>query len=364
MKPLYKWILAIGIYFILMFVVYQTNFYHFKYYVDVWKDEVTNHTPFFQKPNVINKLQDFLSSTEQVIKEKILYPLLYPDLINSIKKNPTLPGKKLNLLGGSPFDGLSLETVNNIGYTFKLGQIDYENSPNISDDLKNTITNILLDAGFPKNLLNNMAIVIVNTLAAPDVEALFNPIFLKGGGVFTTINNGIAYIFINKTIIGNSTQLKDVLTHELGHRIDTQLTEQEWVEYYKLRGIPKNTPLNGEAWNLSPREDFADVYTNIFTGSQIKTSYYGFLEPVMDPILEILGACGELLMEKSNQLIQNGMMESLKMAGQNSEIQSCRKNIMLHPEKYTNEWRYGVPYKSVLTDATKNFVQKIINRLQ
>ena len=194
--------------------------------------------------------------------------------------------------------GVPLEEVNNVGYTFLLGQLDYPNSVALTDDIKNNITQVIYKSKFPKRFLENIAIVIVNTLAIKpndkidtpygemDVPEL-GPIFLRGGGYigqykshtsfncYRDIKDGeIFIIYLNKDKIY---EIDDILTHELGHFIESKMTEEDWIKYYQLRNIPNDTPRDGQVWSLSPAEDFAEVYKYIFTGLRIKT-YWGILK--------------------------------------------------------------------------------------
>lgn len=179
---------------------------------------------------------------------------------------------------------IPLQKVTNVGYVFYLGQIDYPGSPDISDTLKNDVTDIIYKSNFPKSLLSNMAIVFVNTLAVTPDQYIgapggkikvkdFPPDFMYGGGIYSQVgDNQISIIFINKNFTELS-KLRDVLTHELGHHVGFQLTREEWSAFYKLRKIPQKTPLQTSDWLTSPIEDFAEVYKNIYTGLKIHTAY-------------------------------------------------------------------------------------------
>jgi hypothetical protein len=180
---------------------------------------------------------------------------------------------------------IKLQRVNNLGYTFYVGQIDYPNSPDISDDIKNQITKTVDNIKFPKTILTKIPIVIVNSLAVEKGQyishpnsnrlldvSIFDSSFLSRGGVYTTYNGSEAVIYINKTIIDKKL-LSESLVHEFGHAIASTITSKELDIYYQLRNIPAKTEQYGKIWNKSPQEDFAEVYRSIFTGSNVQTIY-------------------------------------------------------------------------------------------
>lgn len=274
---------------------------------------------------------------------------------------------------------ISLQQVSNVGYTFYLGQIDYKDTQLISDDVKNNITQIIYRANFPRKLLDNVGIIIVNTLAVSEYKYIetpngnvsipsFSPDFLTGGGIYSGNFGQMSFIFINKTKLGS---LSDILTHELGHYIGNQLTTAEWTKYYQLRGISVTTSRRGQSWTLSPEEDFAEVYKSIFTGLEVRTNY-GLLEPYL--FLE--HTCDEIY----DRLVDNYKKAKYPNASPwdihlltaeeeasisfNTELQNCRREVLSHPEKYPEDWQLGVPYKSGKVDqATKTFVAGVIARL-
>lgn len=281
---------------------------------------------------------------------------------------------------------IALQEVQNLGYDFYVGEIESPGSTNITDDLKNQITKIAYTAQFPTSLLKSVPIIILNNLAltgnqyisvpagnlkVPDLK----PDFLSEGGIYVTFNGGAAVIFINKPIIAQG-QLTEVLTHELGHAVGSKLTDQDWAKFYQLRSIPAGTDRHGTNWNLSPEEDFAEVYKNVFTGIAVRT-YYGELMPGvgMD-----LGSCmlvyqnaqsSYMPKQDSNDPSTWTMMSSSKVdytaveaqANADPKVQTCRRDVMLNPSKHPSDWTYGVPYKSVVGPATKAFISAIATRL-
>jgi len=278
---------------------------------------------------------------------------------------------------------IPLQKISNVGYTFYLGQIDYPSAAAITDQTKNDITQIIYDAKFSKNLSQNIAIIITNTLAASTNQYFDSPfgkvkmvqlppVFLQGGGAYSQHIGNLSFIFINKNQL-NSSRLNDILTHELGHYIGSLLTAADWEQYYNLRQIPTGTPLYTSNWMLSPGEDFADVYKNVFTKEKVQT-YYGLLIKTNDNFPE--NECGKIydkLMKNyiakkySNTDSWNIPILSVKEADtnitSNKELQDCRRKVLLDSEKYSEDWRFVVPYYSSVSQATKTFVINTINKL-
>jgi hypothetical protein len=286
---------------------------------------------------------------------------------------------------------IPLQEVKNLGYDFYVGQIDTAGTVDITDDLKNQITKIAYNAQFPTSLLKTVPIIILNNLAltgdqyisvpagnlkVPDLK----PDFLSEGGIYAPFNNSSAVIFINKPIIGQG-QLTEVLTHELGHVVGSTLTDQDWTKFYQLRGIPSDTPRQGTSWNLSPTEDFAEVYKNVFTGIAVRT-YYGELMPLIGDT--DLGSCMTVYMTAQSSYMPqsqvdqndpnawlNAMTHPPKIdytavaaeTNADPKVQACRRNVMNNPSKYSSDWEWGTPYKSVVGPVTKSFIQSIADRL-
>src|SRR5262249_45291431 len=131
-------------------------------------------------------------------------------------------------------NAIGLQQINNVGYSFYLGQIDTPDAPPISDDAKNQITQVLYADNFAKSLLPKLAIVEVNTLAAKSDQYIVTPAgntrlgelspeFLTGGGVYGAFGGGgtstvFSLILLNKNLFSNG-NLASTLSHELGHYI-------------------------------------------------------------------------------------------------------------------------------------------------
>lgn len=311
---------------------------------------------------------------------------------NSSETNSLPPGSVI----------IPLQQITNVGYSFYLGKIDYPNSPDITDKIKNDITQVIYNSQLPKSLLKNIAIIIVNTLAVSPNQYIDTPTgkvkmidlppeFLKGGGIYSQNINQGSFIFINKNLVTESEdpyeklffgdvsalKLKNVLTHELGHYLSSQLTIADWEEYYQLRKIPANTPRYTQTWAMSPMEDFAEVYRNIFTGYGVRT-YYGLLIPKVKVFVKEV-ACAKIHDAIFNTYLKkNNINEWEVMYGEkrkaieeaiapNQELQNCRKDVLLHPEKYPEDYKdkdmIGLPYYSFVDQQTKEFIINIINRV-
>jgi len=281
-----------------------------------------------------------------------------------------------------------LQEVKNLGYDFYIAQIDSQGVNNLTDDFKNQVTKIVYDTHFPQSILTNLPIIILNNLALtgdqyvtistgnlriPDLK----PDFLSEGGIYATFTSNSAIIFINKPIIAQG-QLTNVLAHELGHAVGATLSDQDWKKYYQLRGITAGTSRHGTNWNLSPEEDFAEVYKNTFTGIDVRT-FYGQLMPMvgMD-----IGSCRTVYfnaesnytpkVDSSNpsaywqSMLRPSNVDTSAIeakAEADSSVQACRRGVMSNPSAHSSDWSFGTPYKSVVNQATKNFIVSIATRL-
>ncbi len=253
-----------------------------------------------------------------------------------------------------------MEKVNNVGYTFYLGIIDNPNNSVINDDFKNQITSIISNAHFPQFLLNNLSIVMVNSLAATPLMYVetpsgwvqldnFTPNFLNEAGVFSNYYGTTYLIFLNKQNVSDPFSLKGTLTHELGHYVETQMTTADWEEYYKLRDIPVKTPRIISDWGLSPFEDFAEAYKNTFTGIQVKT-HYGILASMFPSRSKQTLDSGPCMNTYFDLLINNTGLRSDDEVLNDPKLQKCRQENASH-------------YVSIVDDKTKQFVRDLMVRI-
>ncbi|MFA6519594.1 MAG: hypothetical protein WCT41_02100 [Candidatus Paceibacterota bacterium] len=285
---------------------------------------------------------------------------------------------------------INLQQINNVGYTLYLGQIDSPNAVFIDDTLKEEMTRTAYNSRFPKSILAKIPIVFVNSLALKSGQYIATPWgnmnvmdfgsgFLYEGGVYVTYESGGAIIYLNKEILAKGS-LNDVLTHELGHAIGSTLTDAEWTKYYQLREIASGTPRYGSNWNLSPAEDFAEVYKNTFTGLDVKT-YFGLLVANNLGMFEV--ACKKIHDDLYNSYIPQRVVnmsdplwifksttstttidtQAIESKITNDpKLQSCRREVVANPAKYPDDYRYGTPYKTTVSQATKDFINVVISR--
>ena len=158
-----------------------------------------------------------------------------------------------------------------------------------------------------------------------------------------------------------------MLAHELGHAIGSKLTDSQWKTFYQLRNIPAGAPRAGTNWNLSPEEDFAEVYKNVFTGTDVQT-FYGLLEPtfgfdtacdsiyqkILDSYLPKLDFANYDPFSKQYQADQDAAEAK---ASADPKTQACRRETLSNP----TSWEYGLPpYKATVGPKTKQFIETLV----
>jgi hypothetical protein len=277
-----------------------------------------------------------------------------------------------------------LQEVKNLGYDFYIGQIDDPKTNDLTDDLKNQITKIVYDAHFPEKMLQNMPIIVLNSLYVTGDQYIpiagknlqvgsLTGAFLSEGGYYSTYQDGATAIFINKTTLTQN-DLTETLTHELGHAIGSTLTAKDWIKYYQLRGIPSGTAQEISSWNLSPAEDWAEVFKYTFTGIGIRT-YYGLLVPSYQDMESI--SCESIHINLySNYSPKVDTTDPMYILHWNAptgdqakaieakvsadpQMQACRRKAMSD----SSQWTLGVPYKYTVSQATEDFINSIVTRV-
>ncbi|MBI2591437.1 MAG: zinc ribbon domain-containing protein [Candidatus Brennerbacteria bacterium] len=269
-------------------------------------------------------------------------------------------------------DGSKIYPVqyNNLwGHEFYTSKIDQSGSIDIGSEPKQSIAKLLNSLGFPPTLTKNLIFVHIDPTIVKQTDRLKIP--WAGGNVYVSLQPqggtyqnvyGGSVIALNNLVGYNP----PVLVHELGHLIGAQLTDEEWKQYYKLRGIPSDTQRNLSNWNLSPTEDFAEVYKNTYGFGDVQTQYGLLVETswgdLMTPCSSIALDLQRAWLEKYGKkdkygfMYETSEMDKAKAAIQSDPtLQACRaKNI---------QGRFGANYARQVNDSTKNFVRNIVARL-
>jgi hypothetical protein len=268
------------------------------------------------------------------------------------------------------------ERIDLWGYTFYTSKIDGGGSVDIGSQNKQTIGKLLVSLSFPPDLTNSLGIVAADPtlmksgdqFQVPWLGTMQIPLaFQPEGGLYTQIGSG-ALIFLN-----GGYDLS-VLTHELGHQIGSHMTDQEWSQYYKLRGISASAPRRSGNWNLSPEEDFAEVYRTTYgQGGPIQT-HYGLLMASNDSSYsDFISSCSDEYNQAQQDYIKahstsspysfslpsSDMLKKAEEAANSSPVvQVCRRdNNKASPFG-------GVLYTYQVSPATKQFIQNIVTSLK
>ena len=171
-----------------------------------------------------------------------------------------------------------LEKNDIFGYQFYTGKIDSSLNNNIGSAPKQAIAKLLKNINFPHVLTKNLAFIYIDpTIAIPSDQVLIpwnqirsNIAIQPESGTYQVVQGGAVIALNNLVGFKLST-----LTHELGHHIGNQMTDKEWVDYFKLRNIPNDTPRNiPNNWKKSPNEDFAEVFKNTYKQANDVLSIY------------------------------------------------------------------------------------------
>lgn len=262
------------------------------------------------------------------------------------------------------------------GYDFYTSKVDASESVDVGSAEKQGIAKLLNVLEFPKSLAGRLVIVSLDPTIVSEQDALLIPwmgrsvkifpaIQMENNGLFSEIGGG-GVIFINNLVNFDP----KTLTHELGHYIGAQLTDEEWGTFYQLRGIEIGTPRYGVEWVQSPVEDFAEVYKESRRQSDsslwdIQTDY-GLFSPSLSfpmrayPCNSIAEKLSEELATKNNSAIffvsesRNEYEGAIKT---DRQLQGCRRS-----NKDASD-RYGKFYVNNTDELTKEFVRKVMLRL-
>ena len=322
---------------------------------------------FFQKllqsaqnvPNAITKIISGFFDNEQSLPSS-----------RGISSSQQIPVDPLAIQNNQ--DGSKIYPVqyNNLwGHEFYTSKIDQSGSIDIGSEPKQSIAKLLNSLGFPPALTKNLIFVHIDPTITESIDRLKIPwasgnVYISlqpQGGTYQNVYSG-SVIALNNLVGYNPA----VLVHELGHLIGSQLTDDEWKQYYKLRGMPSDTPKNSSNWNSSPFEDFAEVYKNTYGYGDVQTQYGLLAETswgdLMTPCSSIALDLQRAWLEKYGKKDKYGFMyETSEMDKAEAAIQSdptlqaCRaKNI---------QGQLGANYTRQVSDSTKSFVRNIVARL-
>lgn len=262
------------------------------------------------------------------------------------------------------------------GHAFYTSKIDSSGNIDIGSAAKQKIARLLAAIGFPQRLSQELVVVEVDpTLVKPgdqleipwqpeqrarlDLQPMIGTYQGLGSGAVIALNN----------LTGTS---DETLMHELGHVIGSQLTADEWTQYYKLRNIPASTPRTTENPALSPEEDFAEVYKAMYQpgGATVRTQYGllvpsgvfggGFGSPCYEIEQQIIRDYIRAHLDPMEMMADSAMMDSAEnSATANPRVQKCRRE-----NNGPGALGIGVMYVSRVDGPTEQFVKGIVERLR
>ncbi len=365
--PSKKWfrmtLVVIGVFYVFAVLVQI-------FLINLEKTQINSYFGGFIKNAVINPTYWIAYNFQNLISKNAP-----KQVINSVPTN--LTEVQINSDGARVYP---VQYNNLWGHEFYTSKIDQSGSVDIESESKQKIANLLNALGFPASLTRSLIFVHIDPTVVKQTDRLeipwlpnnipsfVSPSLQPQGGTYQNVYGG-SIIALNNLVGFNPA----VLTHELGHLIGYQLTDQEWAQYYKLRGIPNNTSRNLSDWKLSPQEDFAEVYKNTYKQGDSSewnvTTQYGTLVPTSDYV-EFSTPCYTIKQKLIDNYISKYrdpnhdpldfsfifklQKEAENAIQANSELQSCRrKNNGVSP--------FGGPiYMVRVSEATKQFVKSVI----
>jgi len=268
-----------------------------------------------------------------------------------------------------------VQYINLWGYQFYTSKVDSTGSIDIGSADKQKIAELFKNISFPASLTKKLIIANIDPTLVNTGDKMIIPWLSTNSknyldlqpqvGTYQGVYGGAVILVNNRTGFDLS-----VLAHELGHVIGFKLTNDEWAEYYKLRGIPINTLRNSSDWSLSPQEDFAEVYRYIYySNSKPIMTNYGLLVPKFGSSDSILSPCFILADNlKNDWLKKNGTMELYQYTKESQEralvsIQSDPELQKCRAENITDEiFGTVVQYVRQVDEETRQFIKDVISR--
>lgn len=168
-------------------------------------------------------------------------------------------------------------------YTRLIGRVYGVNNAEVEPMHLKQIHAVLTEANVPERLSDHAKIIIfTGSIKAGSYRVLSSDgtlgfsIRVKDAeghrGLY--LKSGQQPIILLSSLIFGTSELKEILLHELGHLLGDLLTSTEWTEYYEIRSIPHEVPRYANEWKRSPNEDFAEVYKYFALKFDETSGYY------------------------------------------------------------------------------------------